>query len=58
MYQRDYSKETARDREINDRITFKLDKETSKAFKEKLEKDNKTISEFLKNCVNEYLENN
>lgn len=55
MYVRDYSKETARDREINDRITFKLNKETSKKFKEKLADNGTTISEYLKECVQNYI---
>lgn len=55
MYQRDYRKENVRNAEINDMIRFKLDKETSKKFKSKLAEEGKTISEFLKSCVNEYL---
>lgn len=55
MYQRDYRKENVRNAEINDMIRFKLDKETSKKFKTKLAEEGKTISEFLKNCVNEYI---
>lgn len=52
---RDYSKEYATDRLRDDLITFRLHKEDSKKFKEKLAEEKRTMSEFLKEQVEKYI---
>lgn len=57
MYIRNYSKEWEREKERITLIRFKVEKEKAEKFKRKLKKENKTMSEFLKEKIDEYLEN-
>lgn len=52
---RDYRKEYKKDMERDTFIRIRLHKEDAEKFKEKLESEHKTISEFLKEKINEYL---
>lgn len=53
---RDYNKEYFRDKERDTIIRFRLHNEKAEQFKKKLAKENKTMSEFLKEQINKYLE--
>ena len=56
MYVRNYSKEWEKEKERIALIRFKVEKEKAEKFKKKLEKENKTMSEFLKEKIDEYLD--
>jgi hypothetical protein len=53
--ERNYAKEYARNNEINTHVGFKLDKESFEKFKNKAIAENKTMSDILKECVQEYI---
>ena len=51
-YGREYEKDKARDTFIQ----FRIHKDKAERFKEKLRKENKTMSEFIKEKIDEYLD--
>lgn len=55
MNKRDYGKEYEKEKENIVRVTIKLHKDEAERFKNKLKKDNLTMSEFLKKFVNDYI---
>jgi len=52
---RDYKKESQRDRELNKRYSIRVPLYLAKAFEEKLEKDNKSITKFFHESIEKYL---
>lgn len=55
MYKRNYNNEYKRDCERDTRVTIRLPKEIAKEFKNKLAQENKTMSQFLKDQVEKYI---
>jgi predicted DNA binding CopG/RHH family protein len=55
MNKRDYGKEYEKDKERDTRITIRIHKEEGEKFKNKLEKDGLQMSEFLKKCIENYI---
>ncbi|MCL1885736.1 MAG: hypothetical protein FWF98_03100 [Dehalococcoidia bacterium] len=51
---RDYKAETARNRELNGFIAFKLPRAESELFRQNLRAEGKTISEFLREQITLY----
>ena len=56
MYKRDYSREWELEKKRISLIRLKLEKEKAEKFKGKLQKEGKTMSEFLKEKIDEFLE--
>lgn len=52
---RDYKREYETTKKRDSLIQFRIHKDEDKKFREKLEKEGKTISEFLKEKINEYI---
>ena len=56
MYKRDYSREWELEKKRISLIRLKLEKEKAEKFREKLQKEGKNVSEFLKEKIDEFLE--
>lgn len=54
-YERDYSAENKKEMEHKTFFAAKIDKKLGNAFKEKLEKDNVSFSDWLRIKIKEYL---
>ena len=52
---RDYSHENEVEHKNKNRLTVKIDKSLDEKFREKLSKENKTASEFIREKIEEYL---
>lgn len=55
---RDYVKEYAWEQKKYDRISVRIDKKLYEKFAKKLEKDNMTITKWVKNNIVKYVEKN